>query len=72
LLNLARDPLVFSQESKKSFTRYWFEKGMEGGILPSAADFQSYGLHSIYHVALDCFNKGSAHRASISAATAAE
>lgn len=67
-----RHPIVFSLESKKSFTRYWFEKGMEGGIAPSAADFRSYGLYSIFNVALDCFNKGSAHRASISAATAAE
>jgi len=65
-------PIVFSLESKKAFTRYWLEKGMEGGIAPSAADFQSYELYSIFNVALDCFNKGLAHRASISAATVAE
>jgi hypothetical protein len=62
-------PLVFSPELRETFTRRWFEKGMEGGSPPSFACFLQYGLGGIFSIALDCFNRGSAFQTSNSASS---
>ncbi|KEH34139.1 hypothetical protein MtrunA17_Chr3g0103651 [Medicago truncatula] len=52
-------PLVFSPELRETFSRHWFEKGMEGGSPPSLAFFIRNGLGQIFDIAQDCFNRGS-------------
>jgi hypothetical protein len=64
-----RRQIEITPEFKETFSGHWFQKGLEGGSPPIATSFQQYGLGTLFNVALDRFNRGSASRASNSKST---